>query len=161
MFPSAIACLPSSLGKVSYSYLLHAPVSGRALFPLPTRRHDGLVARRAWSEVSSSREGVRRHHRIQLPGRDDFDLLSPHDPVGAEENGGARGGVPDIIHGSSRMTIDPRIPAVPGRSTSGNHRPGRHCLHQALRSTVACWASRMKGGLHPTTNRLRGGLVCE
>ena len=28
-----------------------------------------------------------------------------------------------------RMTIDPRIPAMPGRSTSGFHQPRRHCLH--------------------------------
>ena len=32
------------------------------------------------------------------------------------------------MHGRSRMTIDPRIPAMPGRSTSGFHRPGRPCL---------------------------------
>ena len=53
------------------------------------------------------------------------------------------------MHGSSRMTIDPRIPTMPGRSTSGIHRPGRHCLHQA-RSAFRCWASRVKGELHPT-----------
>ena len=48
--------------------------------------------------------------------------------------GGNRGGgvldrrdVLDIMHGRSRMTIDPRIPAMPGRSMSGFHRPGRHC----------------------------------
>ena len=51
------------------------------------------------------------------------------------------GGVLDIMHGRSRMTIDPRIPTMPGRSTSGFHRPGRHCLHQA-RSAVRCPASR-------------------
>ena len=28
-------------------------------------------------------------------------------------------------------TIDPRMPRVPGRSTPGFHRPGRHRLHQA------------------------------
>ena len=31
-----------------------------------------------------------------------------------------------IMHGRSRMTIDPRIPAMLGRSTSGFHRPGRY-----------------------------------
>ena len=35
------------------------------------------------------------------------------------------------MHGRSRMTIDPHIPTIPGRSMSGFHRPGRHCLHQA------------------------------
>ena len=31
------------------------------------------------------------------------------------------------------MATDPRIPIMPGRSTSGSHRQGRHCLHQAQR----------------------------
>ena len=55
--------------------------------------------------------------------------------------------------GRSRMTIDPRIPTMLGRSTSGFHRPGSPCLHQA-RSAVRCLASRMKGELHPTKNSL-------
>ena len=40
----------------------------------------------------------------------------------------ARGGVVIIImHGRNRMTavIDPRIPTMPGQSTSGFHRPGK------------------------------------
>ena len=28
------------------------------------------------------------------------------------------------MHGRSRMTIDPYIPTMPGRSTSGFHQPG-------------------------------------
>ena len=55
-------------------------------------------------------------------------------------------GCTHVMHGRSRMTIDPRIPTMPGRSTSGFHRPGRHCLHQA-RNAVRCWASRMKVAL--------------
>ena len=35
------------------------------------------------------------------------------------------------MHGRSRMTIDPRIPTMPGQSTPDFHRPGSHCLHQA------------------------------
>ena len=58
----------------------------------------------------------------------------------------SRGGVLHIMHGRSRMTINPRIPIMPGRSTSGFHRPRRHCLHQA-RSPVRCAASRSKGEL--------------
>ena len=69
------------------------------------------------------------------------------------------GGVLIIMHGRSGMTIDPRIPTIPGRRTSGFHRPGRHCLHQA-RSAARCWASRMKGELHPTKNLFRGGISC-
>ena len=38
---------------------------------------------------------------------------------------GREGGALDIMHGRSRMTVDPRIPTVLGRSsTSGFHRPG-------------------------------------
>ena len=46
---------------------------------------------------------------------------------------------------------------MPGRSTSGFHRPGRYFLHQA-RSAVRCWASRMKVELHPTKKRFWGRL---
>ena len=53
------------------------------------------------------------------------------------------------MHGRSLMTIDPRIPTMPGRSASGFHRPGRHRVHQA-RSAVRGSADRMKGELLPT-----------
>ena len=36
------------------------------------------------------------------------------------------GGVLIITYIRSCMTVDPRIPTMPGRSTSGFHRPGRH-----------------------------------
>ena len=36
-----------------------------------------------------------------------------------------------IIHDRTRVAVDPRIPTMPGRSSSLFHRPGRHCLHQA------------------------------
>ena len=61
------------------------------------------------------------------------------------------------MHGRSRMAIDPRIPTMPGRSTSGFHHPGKLCLHQA-RSAVRCSASRIKGGLHPSKNCSLDGL---
>ena len=69
------------------------------------------------------------------------------------ERMGGVGECTQFVHGRSRMTIDPRIPTMPGRSMSGFHQPGRHCLHHA-RSAVRCSASRMKGELHPTKNRL-------
>ena len=60
-------------------------------------------------------------------------------------------------------TIDPRIPMMPGRRTSGFNdqtsgfqQPGGHCLHQA-RSAVRYSASRMKGELHPNTKN----AACE
>ena len=62
------------------------------------------------------------------------------------------GGRTQFVHGRSRMTIDPRIPTMPGRSMSGFHQLGRHYLHQA-RCDVRCSASRMKGELHPSKNR--------
>ena len=49
----------------------------------------------------------------------------------------------EFVHGRTRMTTDPHIPTLPGRSTPGFHQPGRHCSHQA-RSAVRCSASRMK-----------------
>ena len=63
-------------------------------------------------------------------------------------------GCTHAMRGRSRVSMDPRIPIMPGRSTSGYRRPGRHCLHQA-RSAVRCWASRMKGELHPKNRFLR------
>ena len=66
--------------------------------------------------------------------------------------GAGWGGVLKFVHVRSRMAIGSRIPTMPGRSTSGFHQPGRHCLHQA-RSAVRCLASRMKGELHPSKNR--------
>ena len=48
------------------------------------------------------------------------------------------GGVRVVMHGRSRMTIDPGILIMPGQSTSGIHRPVRYCLHQApKRRTVS------------------------
>ena len=35
-----------------------------------------------------------------------------------EEVEGGGGGVFDFMHGRSRIAIDPRIPTIPGRSTS-------------------------------------------
>ena len=67
------------------------------------------------------------------------------------------GGCTQFVHGHSRMTIDPRIPTMPGRSTSGFQQPGRHRLHHA-RSAVGCSVSRMKGELHPSKNRSEDGL---
>ena len=43
-----------------------------------------------------------------------------------QERGPCGGGCTHAMHGRSRMTIDPRTPTMPGRNTSGFHRPGRH-----------------------------------
>ena len=56
------------------------------------------------------------------------------------------GRIPDIMHGRSLMAIDPRIPTMPGRNTSGFHQPGRHCLHQAS-------AKRRRGEFHHRGNK--------
>ena len=72
---------------------------------------------------------------------------------------GRGGGGTQFVHGRSRMTVYPRIPTMPGRSTSGYHQPGRRFLHQA-RDAVRCSASRMKGELHPSKNRPKDGFWC-
>ena len=48
--------------------------------------------------------------------------------------GGNRGGegCTQLVHSRSRMAIEPRIPTMPGRSTSGFHQPGRHCVHREV-----------------------------
>ncbi|CAN0231465.1 unnamed protein product [Laminaria digitata] len=51
--------------------------------------------------------------------------------------------VPIFMHGRGRMTIDPRIPTMPGRSTSGYRRPGRQRRDGARRvftdqADIAC-----------------------
>ena len=65
---------------------------------------------------------------------------------------GGGGGCTPFLHGRERIAIDPRIPTMLGRSTSGFHQPGRHCLHQA-QIAVRCSASRTEGELHPSKNR--------
>ena len=56
--------------------------------------------------------------------------------------GGGGGRVLVITHGRSRITVDPRVPSMPGRSTSGFHRPGRQGEHQA-RTAVRCGIARL------------------
>ena len=65
-------------------------------------------------------------------------------------------GIVIAMRGRSRMIKGPCIPTMPGRSTPGFYRPGRHGVHQA-RSAVRCSASSIKGGLHPISNHLWGG----
>ena len=78
---------------------------------------------------------------------------------GGGERGGVGGwGCTQFAHGRSRLTIDPRIPIMPGWSTSGFHQPRRYCLHQA-RSAVRRLASRRKGELHPSKNRVEVGFL--
>ena len=50
-----------------------------------------------------------------------------------------------VMHGriNSRMIIDPRLPKMPGSSTSVFHRPGRHCLkpREVLGESHEGWAA--------------------
>ena len=63
--------------------------------------------------------------------------------------GGEGGGVLDIINDIiNRMTIDPRIPTMPGRSTSGFLPTRQALLAPNATRNVRCWASRTKGRLH-------------
>ena len=67
---------------------------------------------------------------------------------------GGGGRCTQFVHGRRRMTIGLRIhPYYAGTEHVGfSPTRGGHCLHQA-RSAVRCSASRMKGELHPSTNR--------
>ena len=76
--------------------------------PLQTTTYKNMFFFVASFVVSSSREKFVKEHRCFFLG------------------GGAQ-----FVHGRSRMTIDPCIPTMPGRSTSDFHQPGRHCLHHA------------------------------
>ena len=78
--------------------------------------------------------------------------------INVQHYSGSGGGVfTQFVHGRSQITVNPPIPTVPGRSTPGVHQPGRHCLHQA-QSSVRCSLSRIKSGLHPSTNCSQDGL---
>ena len=44
--------------------------------------------------------------------------------VKIEATSGRGGGCTPFVHGRSRMTTDPRIPTMPGRSMSVFHEPG-------------------------------------
>ena len=64
--------------------------------------------------------------------------------VGMCSREGVGGGVLDIMHDRSRVTMDPRIPTMPGWGVWDCRRRGRHCLHQA-RSAVRCWSESHEG----------------
>ena len=57
------------------------------------------------------------------------------------------------------MTIDSRIPTMPGRSTSNFHQPGRHCLHQAPKHREV-FGSRGRGGQEGAEQEGRGRTPC-
>ena len=50
----------------------------------------------------------------------------------------ARGGVLIIMHGRSRMTIDPRIPTMPGRTREGGVGVNQIFLLSPLQSAIRC-----------------------
>ena len=101
--------------------------------------------RRAWGAyghgqgLGARRSGHRENQHYQKVGYVFLIMLL--------KRGGGRGALMSCMD-RSLLSVDPRIPTMPGWSTSGVHRPGRHCLHQA-RSAVTCSATRMKGTLHP------------
>ena len=53
-----------------------------------------------------------------------FGTFRPRLSVAVDRHGGSNGGYNQFVHGRSHMTIDPRIPTMPGWSTSGFHQPG-------------------------------------
>ena len=72
-------------------------------------------------EPTSGGKGIRRGASTQREG-----LSRKGEGGRAHVMRGRRGRVVLLImHGLGRMTIDPRIPTIPGRSTSGFHRSGK------------------------------------
>ena len=63
-----------------------------------------------------------------------------------------------FVHGRSGMSIDPRIPTMPGRSASGVSPARQTLLAPSAKRRELCSASRMKGKLHPT-KRGGGGVL--
>ena len=105
------------------------------------RRHiDTRLFFRCWSDAATSLDQAAKVSSFEA-GSDNIKASSDgkRGGEGVVERGGRRR-VYSVVHSVSRMTIDPRIPTLPGRSTSGFHQSGRHCLHQA-RSAVRCSAS--------------------
>ena len=78
-------------------------------------------------------------------------------PIGG---GGGRG--TQFVRGRSRMTINPRIPTMPGRSTSGFHHPGKHCLHQKREAGYGAMrvAWRVNRILPRTARKTDFGTLC-
>lgn len=68
------------------------------------------------------------------------------------------GGGLDILHDKIGTIVNPRIPFILGRSTSGIYRQGRHCLHQS-RSALSGSASFMYGKLTPSKSHVLDGLA--
>ena len=64
------------------------------------------------------------------------------------------------MHGRSRMAMDPRIPTNAGDGTRWVF-IDQADIASTKRENVRYSTSRMKGELHPTKNRLCGGLYCK
>ena len=93
---------------------------------------------------------LRWHHRPSAPATELAEYLakvqiaSAFDAIALASWGGG-GGVLDVMHGHSPMTMDPRILTMPGRSTSGFPRPDRYCLHQARSCSRIVFLSSWRG----------------
>ena len=95
-----------------------------------------------WVEASEVEAGRYVQRGIDRGGGRGAGEMSHYYPVGRHQGveeegfdrrrggggGCARGrGCTQFVHVRSSMTKDPRIPTMPGRSTSSFHQPGRHC----------------------------------
>ena len=59
--------------------------------------------------------------------------------IGNGQRGGGVYSILGIMHGRSRMTVDARIPTMPGRSTSGFRGPCGYSMHQAQSAREVFW----------------------
>ena len=77
---------------------------------------------------------------------------------GGEGVAGGGGVYPILMHGGSRMAIDPRTSTMPGGSTSGFHRPGRHC-YIVFTKRDAPWGVRRIAWSEQGWGKLGGGAL--
>ena len=91
-----------------------------------------IVPRAVLYRLGSSKDGRKeqdRHTHIQAGVPAAKKYPAPHLPLSRPRQLGRGGGCScHAWSDTSRMTIDPRIRTMPGRSTPGFYRPGGHCL---------------------------------
>ena len=102
---------------------------------------EGGSGGRGKSQISLRHTGCSTCRGHNIPGMPDISAGGGYGEERGSGRGARGGGAIDIMHGRSRITIDPRIPTIPGRSTSGFHRPNRHRL-----LIMSCTAVVVYGG---------------
>ena len=136
-FPCQISRDPRGVHERKYGFgttstrCFHGHIAPRLHSHSPYRRQNQL------GNSSEGESYLACYTVLVVPGND-----RERRPRGARSREG-RGGA-HFMQSRSYMTIDPRIPTTPGRSTSEIHRPGKHCV--ALPSAQEfCFCDRTEG----------------